>query len=96
VKIPLPDLMRMLREQQMERGLRPWQERLVLKIWAWAALFPAVYSVFTRIAARILNWIAGEEKLLHYLPGGQGWTGGRDLPAPEGQTFRELYRHRIR
>ena len=94
VKIPLPDLMRLLREQEMERGLRPWQERLALKIWAWAALFPGAYSVFTRIAARILNWIAGEEKLLHYLPGGQGWTGGRDLPAPEGRTFRELYHKR--
>jgi L-lactate dehydrogenase complex protein LldF len=27
VKIPLPDLMRKLREKQMDRGLRPWKER---------------------------------------------------------------------
>ena len=32
VKIPLPDLMRKLREQQFERGLRPWYERLGLEI----------------------------------------------------------------
>ena len=27
VKIPLPDLLRKLREQQFDRGLRPWHER---------------------------------------------------------------------
>jgi len=96
VKIPLPDLMRVLRERQVEQGLRPWQERLALRIWARVALFPGVYSLFSRVAARILRVIAGEEKLLHYLPGAQGWTNGRDLPAPEGQTFRELYPNRKR
>lgn len=96
VKIPLPDLMRMLREQQTEKGLRPWQERLALKIWTWAILSPRIYAVFSRIAARLLKTVAGEKKLLHYLPGGQGWTDGRDLPAPEGRTFRELYQDRMR
>jgi len=94
VKIPLPDLMRNLREQQTEQGLRPGQERLALKIWAWAALHPGIYAAITFIAARILNGVAGGEKLLHYFPGGHGWTDGRDLPAPEGRTFRELYRER--
>ena len=96
VKIPLPDLMRNLREQQTDQGLRPWQERLALKIWAWAALHPGIYAALSRIAARILKGVAGEEKLLHHLPGGHGWTDGRDLPAPEGRTFRELYQDRMR
>ncbi|MGH8752061.1 MAG: LutB/LldF family L-lactate oxidation iron-sulfur protein [Burkholderiales bacterium] len=94
VKIPLPDLMRTLREQQMEQHLRPWTERCALTIWAWAALHPAVYALLTGSAARILKWLGGEEKLLHYLPG--GWTGGRDLPAPQGKTFRQLYAARKR
>jgi L-lactate dehydrogenase complex protein LldF len=25
------------------------------------------------------------------LPFGGGWTDGRDMPAPEGRTFRALY-----
>ena len=30
--------------------------------------------------------------MIHSLPGaGAGWTSGRDLPAPAGRTFRELY-----
>jgi len=29
--------------------------------------------------------------LLHKLPFAGGWTDGRDMPAPAGQTFRDLY-----
>jgi len=28
--------------------------------------------------------------LIHRLPG-NAWTSGRDMPAPRGKTFRELY-----
>jgi L-lactate dehydrogenase complex protein LldF len=28
------------------------------------------------------------------LPFGGGWTAHRDMPAPSGKTFRELYRQR--
>jgi len=37
VKIPLPDLLRKLREKQTERGLRPLTERIGLRLWAWVA-----------------------------------------------------------
>jgi L-lactate dehydrogenase complex protein LldF len=91
VKIPLPDLMRKLREQQFERGLKPWPERLGLALWGWAAKRPAIYAMMTALGARCLAWMGGSGKLVHHLPLGGGWTGGRDLPAPEGRTFRALY-----
>jgi L-lactate dehydrogenase complex protein LldF len=95
VKIPLPDLMRKLREQQVDRRLRPWGERAALKLWAWVANRPALYSTLTRIAARLGRWVGGADRMLHRLPGaGSEWTGGRDLPAPSGRTFRELYARR--
>jgi len=95
VKIPLPDLMRKLREKQVERGLRPWTERLGLRLWAWAATRPAIYSLLTRIGARIGKIAGGSDGVLHKLPpGGAGWTSGRDFPAPKGKTFRELYARR--
>lgn len=97
VKIPLPDLMRKLREQQIERDLRPGGERLGLRIWAWAATRPAVYAFVTRIAARIGRAMGGADKRIRSLPGsGAGWTAQRDLPAPSGKTFRELYASRRR
>lgn len=92
VKIPLPDLMRKLREKQVEKGLRPWTERAGLKLWAWAATRPALYSALTRVAARLGRLAGGRKGLLHRLPAaGAEWTRGRDLPAPAGKTFRELY-----
>lgn len=94
VKIPLPDLMRKLREQQFERGLRPWPERLGLAAWGRIARHPTLYALLTGIGARVLSWMGGSEKRIHDLPLGGGWTGGRDFPAPEGRTFRELYRKR--
>jgi L-lactate dehydrogenase complex protein LldF len=91
VKIPLPDLMRTLREKQVERGLRPWSERVGLTLWAWTARHPVVYAWITRIAARLGRWAGGSARLIRNLPGGSGWTHDRDLPSPEGRTFRELY-----
>ena len=94
VKIPLPDLMRKLREQQVERGLRPWSERLALRFWAWLALRPAAYAWIARLLAAVGRWAGGSMRLMHKLPGGASWSRYRDMPAPPGKTFRELYRRR--
>lgn len=94
VKIPLPDLLRNLREKQVERGLRPKRERIALGVWSWLAQHPVVYAWGTRMAARWLHWMGGKRGMLHWLPGAKGWTEGRDMPAPEGATFREMYRSR--
>src|SRR5512134_1077614 len=91
VKIPLPDLMRKLRERQFEERLKPWPERLALALWGWVALRPAIYAMMTALGARMLSFVGGRGKLIHRLPLAAGWTDGRDFPAPQGRTFRELY-----
>jgi L-lactate dehydrogenase complex protein LldF len=92
VKIPLPDLLRKLREKQMQRGMKSRQETFALKAWAWLALHPKIYALATGIGARVMRLIGGKENLIHTLPGAAGWTDGRDFPAPSGRTFRELYK----
>jgi len=94
VMIPLPDLQRKLREQAFARGLRPWTERAALRAWAFVAARPGLYALATRIGVRVMRAIAGREGRIRRLPVGAGWTDGRDLAAPAGRTFRELYRER--
>jgi L-lactate dehydrogenase complex protein LldF len=69
---------------------------LGLALWSWMARRPAVYAMVTALGVRVLSLLGGAEKLIHYLPLGGGWTAGRDLPAPEGRTFRELYARKDR
>jgi L-lactate dehydrogenase complex protein LldF len=40
---------------------------------------------------RYLNWLAGGRKSIPVLAAAPEWTAGRDFPAPQGRTFRELY-----
>ncbi len=91
VRIPLPDLLRKLREQQIERGLRPKSEMLGLRIWGRVAQRPRLYALATRWAARCLRVLGGASRRIRRLPGAGGWTRERDLPAPQAGTFRDLY-----
>ncbi len=92
VKIPLPDLMRKLRERQTEQGLRPWGERTALRLWAWLARHPKLYALAAKLGVRYLNWLAEGEDRIRVMGIAPSWTAGRDFPAPEGRTFRELYK----
>jgi L-lactate dehydrogenase complex protein LldF len=94
VRIPLPDLQRKLRERAFAGGLRPWTERAALRAWAFVARRPALYALATKLGARALKALGGSAGVIRRLPVGAGWTDGRDLPAPAGRTFRELYRER--
>jgi L-lactate dehydrogenase complex protein LldF len=67
-----------------------------LALWGWAAKRPAIYAMMTAFGARVFAWMGGAGKLINHLPLGGGWTAGRDLPAPEGRTFRALYSSRSR
>ena len=90
VNIPLPDLLRRLRERAVEQRLRSLSERMALRLWAYCARHPRLYRLVARIIARTLRAVSDRNGLIHRLPG--GWTPGRDLPAPEGRTFHALYR----
>jgi L-lactate dehydrogenase complex protein LldF len=96
VKIPLPDLLRKLRERQFEQGLRPWQERAGLALWSWVARTPSLYALASAFGARMLGWLGGKRGRISHLPGARGWTDQRDMPAPEGSTFRALYTRRTK
>jgi L-lactate dehydrogenase complex protein LldF len=92
VKIPLPRLLRGLRESQVDLGLRPRGERLAIRIWSWLAQHPRLYALATALAARSLRLLGGRDGMIRRLPLGGEWTRGRFFPAPaSGRTFRTLY-----
>jgi L-lactate dehydrogenase complex protein LldF len=39
----------------------------------------------------VLEQMGGPKRAIARLPLGGGWTNTRDMPAPVGRTFRELY-----
>jgi L-lactate dehydrogenase complex protein LldF len=93
VKIPLPDLMRKLRERQFVQRMKPWRERAGLALWAFAAQRPRLYGLLSGFGVRVLKWFGGNTTI-RSLPFGGGGPAGRDLPSPEGRTFRALYAQR--
>jgi L-lactate dehydrogenase complex protein LldF len=91
VKIPLPGLMRHWREREFERHLTPATQRNNLALWAWVARRPSLYRAMTRAAAAGLAAMGRRRGRFARLPLAGGWTEGRDLPVPEGDTFFARY-----
>ena len=91
VKIPLPGLMRHWREREFERHLTPSSVRWGLGAWAWLARRPGAYRLATRAAAASLALLGRGRGRFRSLPLAGGWTSGRDLPVPEGDTFFARY-----
>ena len=96
MRIPLPKMMRHWREREFEQELSPAPFRTGLKLWAFLAARPALYRFGANLAARLLGWLGRRTGRFTSLPLAGGWTGGRDLPAPEGKSFMEQWKARQR
>ncbi len=92
MQIPLPRMLRAWRERAHESGRTSLVERRGLALWTWFATRPGLYGLGARAAVRLLAWLGRKNGRIERLPFATGWTGGRDLPAPEGKTFQELWR----
>lgn len=90
VKIPLPDLLRELRHEQHRQDITPVMQKRALAVWRWVATRPKLYHAMEQVAARALSGIAKRGRIRR-LPLAGGWTDVRDLPAPTGRTFLELW-----
>jgi len=94
MKIPLPNMMRHWREREFERHLAPATWRWGLGIWAWLARRPRLYQFGTKLTMRALGNLGARRGRFSRLPLAGGWTRYRDLPAPEGKTFQEMWAER--
>jgi len=92
VRIPIPRMLRHLREQSHAARMVPLMERWTLTGWSWIARRPAAYRLWARFMAGILRTMSGRSGRVRHLPLAGGWTKGRDLPAPQGETFMDRWR----
>lgn len=91
MQIPLPKIMRHWRNQEFERGISPKPFRWGIRSWAWSVRRPWLYRLGARVGAGAMAMLGRRKGRLSKLPLAGGWTDWRDMPAPEGRTFHQLY-----
>ena len=64
MEIPLPDMMRAWRERDFARGNPPRFERLMLKLWAFAAKRPRLYHALAGAMARLSRAARGRARTI--------------------------------
>ena len=94
MSIPLPDLLREHRFKGFKQGLEGARSRLGLKVWSYLAQRPSLYHALTSITARTLAGLGKTKGFLSKVPLASGWTSVRELPAPQGKTFQQLWAKR--
>ena len=70
---------------------RSLAERLTLKVWAFAEKRPRLYHTLAGLGVPLLTRLAAGRGRFTTLPFAKSWMSVRDLPAPEGRTFQQLY-----
>jgi L-lactate dehydrogenase complex protein LldF len=96
MQIPLPSLLRRLREREFEEGLTSRVARAGLWAWSFIARRPRLYHALTRVGIKVLSLAAGRRGRLRRVPFAGAWTAARDLPAPAGETFQQAWKRRGR
>ncbi len=96
VKIPLTRIMRHWRNLAFEKGIPSSGLSLGLKVWAAVARIPALYSLGTTVAVKLLRQSAGKQPRLRSSRLLPGWFSVRDLAKPASRSFQSQWRKRER
>ena len=88
--IPLPRMLRHWRRLSAERR----GAGVMIRAWSSVARRPWLYRIVTNLAVAALRMLGRKKGRFRRLPFTAGWTGLRDLPAPEGGTFISLWKSR--
>ncbi|OOF35879.1 LutB/LldF family L-lactate oxidation iron-sulfur protein [Rodentibacter heidelbergensis] len=94
VKIPLAQLILKHREHMAQTGITPATERLSIFGFTFANAHPTVWKVGVNMGAKIAGKFIKNGKAPIQMGALSEWTKARDLPTPEGQSFREWFKNR--
>ncbi|MEG9533264.1 LutB/LldF family L-lactate oxidation iron-sulfur protein [Mannheimia indoligenes] len=94
VKIPLAQLILKHREKIADAGLTPMTERLSIFGFNFANSHPTLWKVGMNVGAKIASkFIKNGKAPVNFGALGE-WTKARDLPQPEGESFRDWFNNR--
>ena len=91
VRIPLPDLMRKLRNQEQRNTRFTSLSQCLTKAFCLLALHPRLYRHLSSACVKIASFLGAKRGRFSYLPLLKGWTQHRDLPAPQGSSFQQQW-----
>jgi len=94
--IPLPDLLRDLRQEENRQKLSASRWRYGLKLHAWLARHPSLYQPLTATFIALLHLLGRKRGSFSRLPLAGGWTSQRDFPAPQSETFMKQYKAQMK
>ncbi len=92
VKIPLVSLMRTWRERAAGEAPPNVATRTLAALWSAAATRPALYHLLARFGVAVAGALGRRKGRFRHLPIARGWQKHRDLPAPQGRTFQQLWK----
>ena len=94
VKIPLSDLLLKHRERMGEQGITPLSERAVVKGFTIANATPLVWNLGVKVGAVMGGMLIKNGKMPFNVGAIGKWSQTRDLPEPDGESFRSWFESR--
>ncbi|RYL94782.1 iron-sulfur cluster-binding protein [Sporolactobacillus sp. THM7-4] len=95
VRIPLHELLIKHRQKYVEGGGKPPAgEKIAMKGFGIGASSPFLFKAGMKIAPIILKPLVHDGAITKGPGPMKPWTGGRDLPAPSKENFREWFKNR--
>ncbi|UZJ44949.1 LutB/LldF family L-lactate oxidation iron-sulfur protein [Marinimicrobium sp. C6131] len=92
VRIPLPGLMRKLRDKEQREATKPKASTLAVRLFCRLSRRPGLYRHLTSPAVKVMRWLAGNRGRFRSLPMMSSWTRYRDFSAPQGSSFQTQWR----
>ena len=94
VKIPLSDLLLKHRQKMGEEKITPLTERTAVSAFNIINAHPLLWDKTVKIGATVASGLIRNGKLPLQMGAISEWTEARDLPQPDGQSFRSWFKNR--
>ncbi|MEH6530451.1 MAG: LutB/LldF family L-lactate oxidation iron-sulfur protein [Photobacterium frigidiphilum] len=94
VKIPLSDLLLKHRQKMGEEKITPLTERAAVSAFNIINTHPLLWDKTVKIGATVASGLIRNGKLPLQMGAISEWTEARDLPQPDGQSFRSWFKNR--